>query len=195
MDDYLGRSNKKGSKRAVRLDEIGPRMELRLVKIADGVPGKEGAILYHKFGTWTLLLSTSFACSADGLTKLSLTVKKSKAEAASQKKAHAEKEKLRKERREEQERNVARKKALAEEKGAKKARFEDEEDEDEDVDEGEEMDEDEDDDDDDGTWDEEEEISEGEDSGVDEDSDEESEDDKEVPKRPTKRSKPSRKER
>lgn len=54
-DDYLGRSNKKGSRRAVRLDEIGPRMELRLVKIAEGVPGKEGAVMYHKFGTFTYL--------------------------------------------------------------------------------------------------------------------------------------------
>lgn len=49
-DDYVGRNNKKGQKRAVRLDEIGPRMELRLVKIVEGVPGKEGSVIYHKFG-------------------------------------------------------------------------------------------------------------------------------------------------
>ncbi|KAJ7582593.1 Brix domain-containing protein [Mycena floridula] len=86
-DDYVGRNNKKGQKRAVKLDEVGPRMELKLVKITEGVPGKEGAVIYHEF------------------------VKKTKKEVADQKAAHAAKEKLRKERREEQERNVARKKA------------------------------------------------------------------------------------
>lgn len=49
-DDYVGRNNKKGQKKAVRLDEIGPRMELRLVKIVEGVPGKEGAVMYHGLG-------------------------------------------------------------------------------------------------------------------------------------------------
>jgi ribosome biogenesis protein SSF1/2 len=49
-DDYVGRGNKKGQRRAVRLDEIGPRMELRLVKITEGVPGKEGSVIYHEFG-------------------------------------------------------------------------------------------------------------------------------------------------
>ncbi|KDQ60625.1 hypothetical protein JAAARDRAFT_124154 [Jaapia argillacea MUCL 33604] len=87
--DYVGRNNKRGSKRAVRLDEIGPRLELRLVKIVEGLPGKEGSVIYHEF------------------------VKKTKAEAAALKAAHAAKEKLRKERREEQERNVERKKATA----------------------------------------------------------------------------------
>lgn len=48
--DYTGRNNRRGEKRAVRLDEIGPRLELRLVKITEGVPGKEGAVLYHEFG-------------------------------------------------------------------------------------------------------------------------------------------------
>lgn len=52
-DDYVGRNNKKGTRRAVRLDEIGPRMELKLVKIYEGVPGKEGTVLYHKFGMHT----------------------------------------------------------------------------------------------------------------------------------------------
>lgn len=49
-DDYVGRGNKKGQRRAVRLDEIGPRMELKLVKIMEGVPGKEGSVIYHEFG-------------------------------------------------------------------------------------------------------------------------------------------------
>ncbi|OAX40498.1 Brix-domain-containing protein [Rhizopogon vinicolor AM-OR11-026] len=86
-DDYVGRNNKKGQKKAVRLSEVGPRMELRLIKIAEGAPGKDGAVLYHEF------------------------VKKSKAEAAALKASHAAKEKLRKQRREEQESNVQRKKA------------------------------------------------------------------------------------
>lgn len=51
-DDYVGRNNKKGQKRAVKLDEVGPRMELRLIKIVEGVPGKEGGVLYHEFGEW-----------------------------------------------------------------------------------------------------------------------------------------------
>ncbi|KAJ7771750.1 Brix domain-containing protein [Mycena metata] len=117
-DDYVGRNNKKGQRRAVRLDEVGPRMELRLVKITEGVPGKEGSVIYHEF------------------------VKKSKKEVANMTAAHAAKEKLRKERRAEQERNVERKKA-AKGKAAGGAE-EDEEDVDEDMegDEGAEDDED-----------------------------------------------------
>ncbi|KAK2467053.1 hypothetical protein APHAL10511_001311 [Amanita phalloides] len=84
-DDYVGRNNQKGQRRAVRLDEVGPRMELRLIKIVEGVPGKESAVIYHEF------------------------VRKTKKEVATQKAEHAAKDKLRKERREEQERNVARK--------------------------------------------------------------------------------------
>ena len=53
-DDYVGRNNKKGQRRAVRLDEIGPRMELKLVKITEGVPGKDGDVIYHEFGEHTL---------------------------------------------------------------------------------------------------------------------------------------------
>ncbi|KAL0947365.1 hypothetical protein HGRIS_013482 [Hohenbuehelia grisea] len=114
-DDYVGRNNKKGQKRAVRLDEVGPRMELRLVKITEGVPGKEGAVIYHEF------------------------VKKSKKESAALKAAHEAKEKLRKERREEQERNVRRKKQGAAGKGVGA----EESDADEVSDEGEDFDEDE----------------------------------------------------
>ncbi|CAL1704293.1 unnamed protein product [Somion occarium] len=103
VDDYVGRNNKKGTKRAVRLDEIGPRMELRLIKIVEGVPGKEGSVIYHEF------------------------VKRSKAEIVAQKAEHAAKEKLRKQRREEQERNVQRKKAEGETGGDKEGDDEDEE--------------------------------------------------------------------
>lgn len=58
-DDYVGRNNKKGSRRAVRLDEVGPRMELKLVKITEGVPGKEGGVIYHEFGRFTFLFEIS----------------------------------------------------------------------------------------------------------------------------------------
>lgn len=47
--DYVGRNNRKGDKRGVRLDEIGPRLELRLVKIVEGPPGNEGSVLHHEF--------------------------------------------------------------------------------------------------------------------------------------------------
>lgn len=58
-DDYVGRNNKKGQRRAVKLDEVGPRMELRLVKITEGVPGKEGSVIYHEFGALLTLLVPS----------------------------------------------------------------------------------------------------------------------------------------
>jgi hypothetical protein len=48
--DYVGRGNRAGTRRAVRLDEIGPRLELRLLKIAEGLPGKEGQVIFHEFG-------------------------------------------------------------------------------------------------------------------------------------------------
>ncbi|KAH7889924.1 Brix domain-containing protein [Phlebopus sp. FC_14] len=146
-DDYVGRNNKKGQKKAVKLDEVGPRMELRLIKIMEGVPSKEGAVMYHEL------------------------VKKSKAEAAALKASHAAKEKLRKERREEQEQNVRRKLA-AKQKGS--ATMHDDE-----LDGGSEVDDEGDDVDDDvedGGWDENEEISDGDESGeVDSESDSEEE--------------------
>jgi ribosome biogenesis protein SSF1/2 len=48
--DYVGRNNRKGEQRSLRLDEVGPRMELRLLKITEGMPGKEGAVIWHRFG-------------------------------------------------------------------------------------------------------------------------------------------------
>ncbi|KAG6854943.1 hypothetical protein C0991_009766 [Blastosporella zonata] len=164
-DDYVGRNNKKGQRRAVRLDEIGPRMELRLVKIAEGVPGKEGNVIYHHF------------------------VKKTKKEIASQKAEHAAKAKLKKERRDEQERNVQRKKALAK-AGGKNTEAEDEDEAMDDV--SDEEDQEPDDDEDEGgfddNWDGDEEISEGEDSEDDADEGAESSADEEEVKRPVKKS-------
>jgi len=131
--DYVGRNNKKGERRAVKLDEVGPRMELKLIKIVEGVPGKEGSVIYHQF------------------------VKKSKTEFAKQQAEHAAKEKLRKQRREEQERNVKLKKQLAKEKGEeydehKDNEMDDDEPEEDAADDG----------DDEGAWDDDDEISEGE---------------------------------
>jgi ribosome biogenesis protein SSF1/2 len=96
-DSYIGRGNVRDSQRAVRLLELGPRMELRCVKIEEGIPGAgkdaKGAssnggndVLWHDY------------------------VKKSSVETNKQRKTILEKEKERKKRREEQERNVQRKK-------------------------------------------------------------------------------------
>ncbi|THH32965.1 hypothetical protein EUX98_g1186 [Antrodiella citrinella] len=136
-DDYVGRNNKKGSKRAVRLDEIGPRMELRLIKISEGVPGKEGNVIHHEF------------------------VKKTKLQLKAQQAEHAEKTKLRNQRRIEQEKNIERKKKLAEqdEKGKGKAKAGKDDVEEEDDDDDEVADEEEEDE---MAWDEEEEITDGE---------------------------------
>jgi ribosome biogenesis protein SSF1/2 len=116
--DYVGRNNKKGSKRAVRLDEIGPRMELRLIKISEGIPGKEGEVMFHEFGKLTLQFLNRLLCIWLLMYALDFfLVHKTKKEVSSLKAAHAEKERLRKQRREEQERNVARKKAEKEKSG------------------------------------------------------------------------------
>lgn len=34
----------------VRLDEIGLRMELKFIKIIEGLFGKEGGVIYYEFG-------------------------------------------------------------------------------------------------------------------------------------------------
>ncbi|KAJ9104765.1 hypothetical protein QFC19_003906 [Naganishia cerealis] len=115
-DDYVGRGNKKGSRKAVRLVEMGPRMELRLVKIVEGLVGSkkgEGETVFHEF------------------------VHKSKAVAAAQQAEHVAKRKARDLRRKQQEANVARKQAAADakkNKGKKAATEEEDEEEDEDED-------------------------------------------------------------
>lgn len=143
-EDYVGRNNKKGQRRAVRLEEVGPRMELRLIKITEGVPGKEGAVMYHEFG----MAFTHLGHSETYLIALDL-VKKSKKELVLQKVEHAAKAKLKKQRREEQERNVQRKKAHEQSKTEGQ--------------DGEESDHEGQEDDGIGIWDDEEDISEGED--------------------------------
>lgn len=54
--DYVGRNNRKGELRTVGLEEVGPRMELSLLKITDGIPGREGAVIWHRFGANLLIL-------------------------------------------------------------------------------------------------------------------------------------------
>jgi len=44
--DY-GRGNRKSEKRAIRLIELGPRLELGLVKVEDGL--NKGEVLFHEF--------------------------------------------------------------------------------------------------------------------------------------------------
>ncbi|PKI84721.1 hypothetical protein MVES1_001407 [Malassezia vespertilionis] len=107
--NYLGRSNAANTQRAVRLREIGPRMELRLVKIEEGLNGSE--VLYHDY------------------------VQKSAKQVAQQTRALAEKKRIASSRRMEQERNVERKK---QEKAARKVAFADEEEEEEEEEEDEE---------------------------------------------------------
>lgn len=172
-DDYVGRNNRKGQRRAVRLDEIGPRMELRLIKIMEGVPGKEGAVIYHDIGT----CSSPFLLVMVFILLSTYIVKKTKAEASAQKAAHAAKEKLRKERREEQERNVQKKKAAAGGKAEEGGDMDqDEEEQSEDEEEHDEM----------GVWDDEEDISEGEEVQSDEEGSDaaDSDSDDEPPRRP-----------
>lgn len=45
--NYHGRNNRKNEQRAVRLQEIGPRMTLQLIKVENGLC--EGEVLYHRF--------------------------------------------------------------------------------------------------------------------------------------------------
>ena len=46
--NYLGRSNPKSSQRAIKLTEIGPRMELELVKIQAEMC--DGEIIFQQHG-------------------------------------------------------------------------------------------------------------------------------------------------
>ncbi|WVN85761.1 uncharacterized protein L203_100912 [Cryptococcus depauperatus CBS 7841] len=109
-EDYVGRGNKKGERKAVRLIETGPRMEWRLIKVVEGLVGSkrgEGETVFHEF------------------------VHKSDNEVKRQKKTYEEKMKLKEARRAEQAANVARKKASKTKERGKTAE-EDESDEDKD---------------------------------------------------------------
>ena len=51
--DYVGRNNKRQDQRAIKLVELGPRMELKLVKIQGGMC--DGEVLYHDFSKYSVL--------------------------------------------------------------------------------------------------------------------------------------------
>ncbi|CAD6566431.1 MAG: hypothetical protein TREMPRED_002581 [Tremellales sp. Tagirdzhanova-0007] len=97
-EDYVGRGNKKGERKAVRLVETGPRLELRLIKVVEGLVGSkkgEGETVFHEF------------------------VHKSKSEANNLQKSHEQRRKTKETRRAEQAANVERKKSAAGDGGEK----------------------------------------------------------------------------
>ncbi|GAB5587144.1 rRNA-binding ribosome biosynthesis protein [Umbelopsis nana] len=103
--DYVGRGNKQSEQRAIRLHEIGPRMQLTLTKVENGLCS--GEVLFHHF------------------------VEKSATEVKELAKRRQQKEKLTAERRSKQEENVKRKEREKEEHrlrtgGASKKEQEDE---------------------------------------------------------------------
>ncbi|KAJ1801552.1 rRNA-binding ribosome biosynthesis protein [Coemansia sp. RSA 2399] len=102
--DYVGRGNRKDEQRAVRLLELGPRMELKLMKVEGGLC--QGDILFHSY------------------------LHKSKAEIEKQVRVHQIKLTQQARRRQEQEANVERKKKEAKKgKGKGKAKNDDSDDE------------------------------------------------------------------
>eukprot|EP00903_Cladosiphon_okamuranus_P016672 g15373.t1 len=94
-DDYVGRGNVKSQKSSIRLQELGPRLSLELMKVERGLC--EGEVLYHSYVTKT----------AEEITAQRVKVEK--------------RDSLKRKRREEQAENVARKKQEAEELAAAKA--------------------------------------------------------------------------
>ncbi|KAI7854790.1 Brix domain-containing protein [Circinella umbellata] len=52
--NYPGRNNRKNDQRAVRLQELGPRLKLDLIKVENGLCG--GEVLYHKYGNYIYIL-------------------------------------------------------------------------------------------------------------------------------------------
>ena len=99
--DYIGRGNKRSARRAIRLTELGPRLELGLVKIEDGLG--DGEVLFHEFGA---------SAASDDPSDPS-TVRKTQGEAAATAKAHAARKKETAARRAQQEANVRAKQAAA----------------------------------------------------------------------------------
>jgi ribosome biogenesis protein SSF1/2 len=56
-EDYVGRGNRKGERKAIRLVETGPRLELRLIKVVEGLVGSkrgEGETVFHDIGVFCL---------------------------------------------------------------------------------------------------------------------------------------------
>jgi ribosome biogenesis protein SSF1/2 len=101
--NYVGRSNTESEQRAIKLIELGPRMELQLKKIQTGLGG--GEVLYHEYITKT---------------PKELEMQKRERELKMQKKALLRKQ---------QEDNVKRKEALKKSTGDKRKAEDEEEDE------------------------------------------------------------------
>jgi ribosome biogenesis protein SSF1/2 len=149
--DYLGsikpsirntakQSNPKGSKRAVGLIELGPRMELGLFKIESGISGSkrggggEGDILFHEISKLLSLSSIQLLNQRHFAPGVPVHKTPKELSEIAAKKAMAEK------RRKEQEKNVARKKAEKESRKRKSSEHSDEEKEDEEIESEEEVD-------------------------------------------------------
>ena len=47
--NYVGRNNKQAQQRAIKLIEVGPRIQMTLTKIQNGFC--DGEVIYHSFGT------------------------------------------------------------------------------------------------------------------------------------------------
>ncbi|CAM9344605.1 unnamed protein product, partial [Laminaria digitata] len=94
-DDYVGRGNVRSQKSSIRLQELGPRLTLELMKVERGVC--EGEVLYHSY-----------------LTKTQEEIKEQRAKVE-------QRDSLKRKRRDEQAENVTRKKQAAEELAAEKA--------------------------------------------------------------------------
>lgn len=93
LSSDIGRLNYKSQKNAVKLQEIGPRMTMQLVKVEEGLCS--GAIMFHEY------------------------VKKTADEIAELKDSKEERETLRKQRRAEQEANVRKKEVLKQTQSAR----------------------------------------------------------------------------
>ncbi|KAJ2558847.1 rRNA-binding ribosome biosynthesis protein [Coemansia sp. RSA 1933] len=106
--DYIGRGNRRNEQRAVRLLELGPRMELKLMKVEGGLC--QGEVLFHSY------------------------LHKSKAELEKQSKVRQIKLTQQARRRQEQESNVKRKKKEAKKGKAANNNSDDDSDDDEEAD-------------------------------------------------------------
>ncbi|CAM9505477.1 unnamed protein product [Discosporangium mesarthrocarpum] len=91
-DNYIGRGNVKAQRSCIRLQELGPRLTLKLMKVERGLC--DGEVLYHSYVT------------------------KTKEEIKAQRAKVEQQDLLRQKRRNEQEANVARKKQAKEDKAA-----------------------------------------------------------------------------
>mmetsp|Transcript_8071 Transcript_8071/g.23132 ORF Transcript_8071/g.23132 Transcript_8071/m.23132 type:complete len:443 (+) Transcript_8071:168-1496(+) len=95
MAQDMGKGNLASRQSRVKLHEVGPRMELEVIKVEEGLG--DGKVIFHKY------------------------VQKTRAEVEELGRAKREKEKLKEQRRREQEENVKRKNELEEAKAAAKA--------------------------------------------------------------------------